>query len=470
LRQDCSDLRPLTSDFSATCEQGREQEHTVKRKKNRIEADFIIQGGILVTMVEGQPPLEDATVIIKGDRITHIRQGSPSDLRYGEIIDASQCIVLPGLVNAHGHTAMTLFRGFADDLPLKEWLFQKIFPAESAFLSPETVYWGALLGCLEMIASGTTTVSDGYFFQDATARAFQKAGLRALVAQGIIDFPAPGVPNPKENLRTGREFMEKWRGRSDLVHPGLFCHGLTTCSERTLREAMRISMDFTSPLQIHLSETNEEVREVLDRTGKRPVSYLEGLELLSNRVIAAHCVHLSDEEMELIARNGVSVVHCPESNMKLASGVAKMSRMIEKGVLAGLGTDGCASNNDLDLFQEMDTAAKLDKVYTLNPMNMQASTVLKMATCWGARVLGLEQDIGTLEVGKKADLIVVDLRSPHLVPLYHPISTLVYAASGGDVKDVMVNGKILMRDRRMVHLDSEEVMAKVREISEKMRT
>ncbi len=421
-------------------------------------------------MVEGEPPLEDATVIIKGDRITHIRQGSPFDVRGGEIIDASQCIVLPGLVNAHGHTAMTLFRGFADDLPLKEWLYKKIFPAESALLSPETVYWGALLGALEMIASGTTTVSDGYFYQDATARAFQKAGLRALIAQGVIDFPAPGVPDPKENLRTGREFLQKWSGRSDLVHPGLFCHSLTTCTESTLQGAMKMSMEFGSPLQIHLSETKEEVHEVLARTGKRPVSYLESVQLLSNRMIAVHCVHLADEEMELIARRGVGVVHCPESNMKLASGPAKISRMMEKGALVGLGTDGCASNNDLDLFQEMDTAAKLDKVYTSNPMNMQASTVLKMATCWGARVLGLEREIGTIEVGKKADIIVVDLQSPHLVPLYHPISTLVYAASGGDVKHVMIDGKIVMRDRRITHVDSAEVMAKVKEITEKIRT
>lgn len=435
-----------------------------------MEADFIIQGGILVSMVEGEPPVENATVVTKSDRIIHIQQGSPLHVRGGETIDARHGIILPGLVNAHAHTAMTLFRGFADDLPLKEWLFKKIFPAESALLSPDTVYWGALLGCLEMIASGTTTVSDGYFFQDATARAFQKAGLRALIAHGVIDFPAPGVPDPKKNLQVGREFLEKWKGQSDLLHPGLFCHSLTTCSESTLQEAMRISREFASPLQIHLSETKEEVNEVLARTGKKSVFYLESLGLLSNSMIAAHCVHLAEEEMELIARRGVGVVHCPESNMKLASGAVRMSRMIKKGAVVGLGTDGCASNNNLDLFGEMDTAAKLDKVYTLDPMNMQAFTVLKMATRWGARILGLEQEIGTVEVGKKADLIVVDLRSPHMVPLYHPISSLVYAASGGDVKDVMVNGKILMRDRRMTHVDTEEVMAKVREISKTIST
>jgi 5-methylthioadenosine/S-adenosylhomocysteine deaminase len=279
---------------------------------------------------------------------------------------------MPGLVNAHGHTAMTLFRGFADDLPLKEWLFTKIFPAESAFLNPDSVYWGALLGCLEMIASGTTTISDGYFYQDATAKAFQRAGLRALVAQGVIDFPAPGVPDPGENLAVGRRFIERWLHASDRIRPGLFCHSLSTCSEKTLRAAMRISREFSLPLQIHLSETKAEVDEVFSRTGARPAFYLDNLGLLSEDLIAVHGVHLQDEEVDLISRGGTGIVHCPESNMKLASGVAGTSRMIEMGVILGLGTDGAASNNDLDLFREMDTAAKLGKVYTLNPMNMDS--------------------------------------------------------------------------------------------------
>ena len=430
--------------------------------------DILIRGGTLLSMVEGEAPLEDANIVISGDRITQIVQGDSPSAQGAELIDARHGIVMPGLVNAHGHTAMTLFRGFADDLPLQEWLFTKIFPAESAFLNPDSVYWGALLGCVEMIASGTTTVSDGYFYQEATAQAFQKAGLRALIAQGVIDFAAPGVPDPKENLKAGRLFMEKWSGVSNLLRPGLFCHSLTTCSETTLRGAMHLSEAFSSPLQIHLSETEAEVQEVLKRTGKRPAVYLDDLDLLNERLIAVHGVHLSDDEIERIGRRGAAVVHCPESNMKLASGVASISRMIEKGVLVGLGTDGAASNNNLDLFQEMDTAAKLGKVYTQDPMNTGAAMVLKMATVWGAKILGLEKEIGTIQVGKKADVIVVDLRQPHLVPLYHPLSTLVYAASGGDVKDVIVDGKILMRDRAISHVDTEEIMAKVKEISRRI--
>jgi 5-methylthioadenosine/S-adenosylhomocysteine deaminase len=434
-------------------------------RDNSREREIVVQGGTLLTMVEGESPIRDGRLTIRGNRITDVRSGRSGDRPGVEVIDARDGIILPGLVNAHGHTAMTLFRGFADDLPLKEWLFTKIFPAESAFLNPDSVYWGALLGCLEMIASGTTTVSDGYFYQDATANAFQKAGLRALVAQGVIDFPAPGVPDPSANLAVGRRFIERWFGVSDRIRPGLFCHSPSTCSENTLEAAMQISRDFSLPLQVHLSETEAEVAEVVSRTGSRPAFYLDRLGLLSGDLIAVHGVHLQDEEAALIGLRGSGIVHCPESNMKLASGAAGISRMIELGVSVGLGTDGAASNNDLDLFREMDTAAKLGKVCTLNPTSMDAGTVLKMATSWGAKVLGLAEEIGTLEVGKKADVIVVDARSPHLRPLYNPLSSLVYSANGGDVKDVIVDGKVLMRDRKMTELDGEEIMARVREIS-----
>ena len=427
--------------------------------------EIVIEGGIVLTMVEEKPPIRDARLTIRGNRIVDIGRGGCPVPSGAEVIDAREGLIMPGLVNAHGHTAMTLFRGFADDLPLEEWLFKKIFPAESAYLNPDSVYWGALLGCAEMIASGTTTISDGYFFQDATAAAFQRAGLRALVAQGVIDFPAPGVPDPSENLHAGRRFIEKWRNVSDLIRPGLFCHSLTTCSEKTLRAAMEISREFSLPLQIHLSETKAEAEEVFSRTGARAAFYLERTGLLIEGLIAVHGVHLDDEEIGLLGRRRAGVVHCPESNMKLASGVARISRMAEMGVTLGLGTDGAASNNDLDLFREMDTAAKLGKLHTLNPMKMDAHTVLKMATIGGAKLLGLEREIGTLEVGKKADVIVVDLRSPHLAPLYNPLSSLVYSASGGDVKDSLVDGKILMKDRKITCLDCEEIMARVREIS-----
>ena len=434
------------------------------------DPDIIIDGGVLLTMVDGQAPVNQARIAIKGDRIVRIqnRDEKPQYPENTETIDAKNSIVMPGLVNAHAHTAMTLFRGLSDDLPLKEWLFDKIFPAESTYLNPETVYWGALLGCLEMIASGTTSVIEGYFFQDETMKAFHKSGLRALVAQGIIDFPAPGVPDPKENLQVGRTFIEKWLGYSDLIVPGLFCHSPVTCSDKTLRKALEISQGYSLPLQIHLSETSEEVHEIMKRSGQRPVHYLESLGLLSDRLIAAHAVHLDDDEIDLLDRRGVKIVHVPESNMKLTSGLARVPEMISKGLSVGLGTDGCASNNNLDLFQEMDSVAKVHKVFTLDPVNMAAETVLKMATTSGAKLLGLERKLGTIEVGKKADIIVVDLDSPHMIPLYHPQSTLVYSANGSDVKDVIINGKIIMKDRKFQTLDPDEIIDRVTAISRKI--
>ncbi len=430
-------------------------------------SDIIIEAGMLLTMADGAEPLENVRVLIQKDRIADIQALDPhASIPYGvEVIEAKHGIVMPGLINAHAHTAMTLFRGLADDLPLKQWLFERIFPAEARHLSPENVYWGALLGCLEMIASGTTTVVDGYFFQDDTVRAFDKSGLRALVAQGIIDFPAPGIEDPKENLRVGREFMEKWTGFSDLITPGLFCHSPLTCSDATIIQATKISREFSIPLQIHLSETTGEVDEVLKKTGKRPVHYLESLGLLGRDLVAAHAIHLDDAEIDLLARRGVKVVHVPESNMKLSSGVARVSEMIHRGLTVGLGTDGCASNNNLDLFQEMDSTAKIHKVIDLDPLHMSAETVLEMSTRVGAAVPGLEKEIGTIEVGKKADIIVIDLNSPHLVPLYNPISALVYSANGADVKDVIVNGNILMKDRAFPALDPFEIMERVQAIS-----
>lgn len=430
--------------------------------------DLIIKGGMLVTMVGGQDPIPQGEVFVTNGRITGIHALDVKDNAgniHAEIINAKDAIIMPGLINGHTHAAMTLFRGLADDLPLKQWLFEKIFPAEAKFLNTDTVYWGSLLGCLEMIASGTTCFIDGYFFQDETVRAAHDSGLRALIAQGVIDFPAPGVEDPERNLEIAKEFIERWLGFSDLIMPGIFCHSPLTCSEKTLKDAREISQQFDLPLQIHLSETSDEVNEILKKTGKRPVHYLDELGLINDGLIAAHAVHLDDREIECLKENGVKLVHVPESNMKLCSGVARVLDMVRLGMPIGLGTDGCSSNNNLDLFQEMDTAAKLSKVFSLDPVALDAETVLRMATTWGASVLGLEDQVGTLEVGKKADIIVVDLQVPNLCPVYDPMSALVYSASGADVKDVIVDGKVLMKDRKFTTLDPNEIMERVRHIS-----
>ncbi|MFO7783804.1 MAG: amidohydrolase family protein [Thermodesulfobacteriota bacterium] len=430
--------------------------------------DLIIQGGIILTMVEGSRPVEQGCVRIGAGRILSVDQGEirPAGLK---TLDARNGIILPGLVNAHTHTAMTLFRGFADDLPLTLWLFEKIFPAEARFLNPETVYWGTLLGCLEMIASGTTCVSDGYFFQDAAMEAFMKSGLRALVAQGVIDFPAPGIERPEENLLMGRSFLERWAGSSRRVTPGLFCHSPVTCSEKTLRGAMEISREFGVPLQTHLSETTAEVEELVSRTKERPVFYLDHIGVLGDDLIGAHGIHLDEDEIRLLADRGARLVHVPESNMKLASGTARVQDLLDAGVRVGLGTDGCASNNNLDLLEEMDTAAKAAKLFGGDPTHLGAEATLRMATVGGASVLGLDEDIGTLEPGKRADLIVVDVNQPHLQPLYNPYSTLVYSATGADVRHAVVNGKVLMEDRRFTTLDPDEIMSRVNSIAEPIR-
>jgi 5-methylthioadenosine/S-adenosylhomocysteine deaminase len=436
------------------------------------DVSLLIEGGMAITMVRDEAPIPKARVLVSNGRITDIGKAdevNPPPNGQFEIIDARDAIIMPGLINAHTHSAMTLFRGMADDLPLKQWLFEKIFPAEAKFLAPETVYWGALLGCLEMIASGTTCFADGYFFQDQTIRAAHDAGLRGLISQGVIDFPAPGIPDPKENIKTAREFIDRWIDFSDLIMPGIFCHSPLTCSSQTLSKALDISKKYKLPLQIHLSETAEEVHETIKRYGKRPVHYLDQLGLIDQSLIAAHGVHLNNKEIKLLGKKGVKIAHVPESNMKLGSGVADISGMTKNGLTLGLGTDGCSSNNNLDLFCEMDSAAKLAKVFDLNPLSLNAGEVLKMATTGGAAIMGLEKEIGTLEKGKRADIIVVDLNHPHLCPLYDPVSALVYSANGADVKDVIVDGRILMKEREFTTIDPDEVMGRVKEISEKIR-
>ena len=287
-----------------------------------------------------------------------------------------------------------------EDLPLKSWLYEQIFPADAKYINPDTVYWASLPASVEMIASGTTTCIDGYFFADEIVKALHKSGMRALVAQGVIDFPAPGIPDPKKNLDIASAFLEQWMHFSDRIIPGIFCHSPLTCSEKTLLSAKEISTQFDLPLQIHLSETHEEVTEIKQKTSVRPAFYLDELGLLKSNLIAAHAIYLNEEEMNLLAKREVKIAHCPESNMKLGSGVAPVAQMLEKGITVGIGTDGCASNNNLDLSLEMDTMAKLAKVANLDSTIIDARAALAMATIGGAKVIGLENVIGTIDPGK----------------------------------------------------------------------
>ncbi len=430
-------------------------------------ADILIKDTSLLPFPNSFHFIPQGWLAIKESRIMEIGHGEAPSIPAGLYLDGQDCLVMPGLVNAHTHAPMALFRGLADDLPLKVWLEEHIFPAEGRWVDSDFVYWGTLLACAEMIRSGTTTFADGYFFEEQVARAVEQAGLRAILGQGILDFPTPDSPSPAESLKKAEDFLQHY-STSSRIHPALFPHSVYTSSPGLLGQCQDLADRYGVPMIIHLAETRSEVEEISQKYGKRPVNHMESLGLLSPSLIACHCVWLTEAEMDLLARRGVKVVHNPESNMKLASGVAPIPELLAKGVTVGLGTDGCASNNNLDLFQEMDSAAKLHKVHRLDPTVMPSNVVLHMATLGGAKVLGLDKEIGSLEVGKKADIIILDLNRPHLQPIYNITSHLVYSATGADVRDVIIDGRIIMRDRKLLTLDENEILRKAQEWKKKI--
>ena len=423
--------------------------------------DLLIHSAGILPYPQASQFIPRGWVAVKDGLIQNVSSGDPPPLAARTVMDGQGCLVMPGVVNSHVHAPMSLFRGLADDLPLKSWFEDHIFPAEGKWVGEEFVYWGTLLACAEMIRAGTTAFADGYFFEDQAAKAARESGMRALLAQGTLDFPTPDSPSPEAGLKRIRAFIETWSGLS-TIRPTLFAHSVYTCSPQLLTRCRDLALEYDVPWVIHLSETREEIEVVSKKYGRRPVDHLENLGLLSSNLIACHCVWLTGEEMDLLARRGVRVAHNPESNMKLASGVAPVPDLLKRGVPVGLGTDGCASNNNLDLFQEMDFAAKVHKVHRLDPTVMPAETVLEMATLGSARVLGMGGEIGSLEVGKKADVIVVDLNRPHLQPVYNVVSQLVYSATGADVRDVIIDGKIVMQNRRLLTLDEERILAEAK--------
>jgi 5-methylthioadenosine/S-adenosylhomocysteine deaminase len=432
------------------------------------QADIIIKNGTILTLDSKNSILENSFLCIGGDSISKIGTGNPTSVKAQKIIDAEGGLILPGLVNCHTHAAMSLFRGLADDLPLMEWLNNYIFPAERK-IDAEFVYTGTLLALAEMIMSGTTTFCDMYLFEDQVARAARKAGVRCLVGEVLYDFPSPNYGPVEKGLEYTESLIQKWR-KDPLVSIAVEPHSLFTCSPELLTASNELALKYKVPLIIHVSETLTEVSEIKEKYGKTPVKHLDSLGLLGPHLIADHCVHIEDEDIKTMAVHGVKVVHNPESNMKLASGIAPIPRMLSQGLTVGLGTDGCASNNNLDLFSEMDTAAKLHKVNTLDPTVMDALSVLKMATIDGARVLGLQDVTGSLEVGKKADVIVINTHKPHLTPMYNAISHLVYAARGNDVSHSIINGRPVMENRKLLTLDIAEIMTRARETSIRVRS
>ena len=413
--------------------------------------------------------IEKGAVAVSADRIVEVGTEDALTTSYqaAKTIDARGGIIMPGLVNTHTHAAMTCFRGLADDMPLMTWLNDYILPAE-AKLTFDTVYQGTLLACSEMILSGTTTFCDMYLFEEAVAQAARETGMRALAGEVIYDFPSPNYGPLEEGFKYTEVLIEKWRD-DPLITIAVEPHSPYVCSPELLQKARAIADRNGVPMVIHLAETEREVAQIREEYGRTPVAHLADIGFLSPNLIADHCVVLTAEDMVLLKDFDVKVAHNPESNMKLASGVAPIPELLKHGITVGIGTDGCASNNNLDMFQEMDTAAKLHKVHTLDPTVMDARTVVRMATIDGARVLGMGAITGSLEADKKADIIVIDIRRPHLIPLYNIYSHLVYAVTGSDVVTAIVNGRVLMEERILATIDVDEVMAAVNRIAQSIK-
>jgi 5-methylthioadenosine/S-adenosylhomocysteine deaminase len=382
--------------------------------------------------------------------------------RAAKVLDAKDRVVLPGLVNTHTHVPMTLMRGLADDVELMVWLTKYIWPAENALVDQEFVRWGTRLAAAEMIRTGTTTFADMYFYEDQVAETTKEAGLRGFCAATVMDIPVPGQKNAEEGLLAAEAFLKKWTGDS-LIVPAIGPHAVYTVGPETLKRAKALADRYGAPLKIHAAESPSEMAMVKEKYGVATVYHLERIGFLGPNVTLAHAIWLTDDEIALLARRGVGTAHCPSSNMKLASGVSPVPKLRKAGVRAGLGTDGPASNNDLNLFEEIDLALKLHKITNNDPAILTARDGVEMATIGGARALHLEKEIGSLEPGKRADLIVLATDAPSAQPMYDVYSHLAYALKGTDVVTTIVNGRVLMEDRRLLTLDPAAIAAKARE-------
>jgi 5-methylthioadenosine/S-adenosylhomocysteine deaminase len=409
-------------------------------------------------------------VAIRGNQIVAVEpaEAIASAFSAKETLDAGGQIVMPGLVNTHGHAPMVLYRGLADDLALMEWLQKYIFPAEAKTVTPEFVRAGTRLAALEMIQSGTTTFTDMYYFEEEVARVTREAGMRGVLGQTIIQFPVADAKGPAEGLARAEAFLKEFAG-DELITAALAPHAMYTLDAATLKAVRAMADKHQAPVLIHLAETADESETSRKQHKMSPTQYLESLGFWGPRTLAAHAVWLDDADIEILAKRKVAVSHNPESNMKLASGTARIPAVRKAGVPAGLGTDGAASNNDLDMFEAMRQAAFLHKLISNEPRILPAPEVLAMATIEGARALGMDDTIGSLEAGKRADLIVVSMTGARQTPMYDPISHLVYVARGDDVRTTIVNGKILMRDRKMLTLNETEIIRAANLYAQKVR-
>lgn len=435
------------------------------------KADLIVKADYVLKMDADLTLVRNGAIAVKDRKIAFVGPAEDVARAYASdtIIGGPGKVAFPGLVNTHTHAAMVYFRGLADDLPLKVWLEEHIWPAEQKWLSHEFVGDAVELACIEMLRAGITTFADMYFFSDSGARATKKTGMRAVVGAGIVDFPTATGKNADDYLSNAERFILEWKG-DDLITPSVADHSAYACSPDTLRKSKELAERHAVLLQIHLSETEWEVSEIIRRYGKRPVAHLDSLGLLGENLVAAHCIWLEPEEIAILAGRKVGVSHCIESNLKLASGIAPVVKMLKAGVKVTFGTDGAASNNDLNILSEMSTAAKVHKAVSRDPTALDAKQALLMATRWGAEALGLGNITGSLEEGKAADIVLADLEKPHLVPLYDIYSHIVYSMNPSEIGTVLVNGEVVLNEGRLTTADETEILHKAVEWGHKIRS
>ena len=429
----------------------------------------MILGGTIVTMDQTRRVIDNGGIAISQGRIVAVgaRADIERDYTSRQKISAVDKVITPGLVNGHSHIPMVLFRGLADDLDLQEWLTKYIFPAEAKNVTEEFVRVGTRLGLAEMIRGGTTTYCDMYYFEDAIADETAKAGVRGVLGETLIDFPVADNKTYAEGMAYVEKFVARWKGH-ELIVPAIAPHAPYTVSEQHLK-AVRAFSDRTGvPIVTHIAETKRELDDSLRDKGASPVAYLDRIGFLNERVIAAHMVWPQESDIAILKRRGVGVVHNPQSNMKLAAGVAPVPKMLAEGLLIGLGTDGAASNNDLNMWEEMDTVAKLHKVFTGDPKVISAQQAFEFATIRGAEAVHLEKEIGSLEKGKRADILVIDRDTLNQIPLYNLYSDLVYATKASDVETVIINGRIVMRNHRLLTLNEAAVKKDARSFRDKI--
>ena len=441
-------------------------------QQKKQQADLIIAGGTVVTMDAERRIVEDGAIVAKGDVILDVGPRTQIESQYSAStqVDAKGRLVLPGLINGHTHAPMTLLRGLKDDVTLDVWLKNYIFPAEAKNVTQDFVRWGTRLAAAEMIRDGVTTFVDMYYFEDALAEETKAAGMRAIVGESWLDFPVPDNKNEAEAAAYTETFLKRWQG-DPLIHAAVAPHSIYLCSQKTLHDVQSLAHKYHAPILIHVAEIKKELDDSLAQNHATPVQYMNRIGLLGPDVIAAHCVWVDETDRKLLAENGVGCVHNPSSNMMLASGVAPVIEERAAGVAVGLGTDGpSGSNNDLDLMEEMDLAAKLQKISKMDPRALGAKTVVEMATVEGAKAIHLEKEIGSLEPGKKADLILINLNKPNAVPMYDVYSQLAYALKASDVETVIIGGRVVMRDRNLLTLREVEILSKARDYGKKVQT